>query len=192
MDIISKATIIIPLVVLMLGTATAFKNKVESQKVLSSRQEQTQVPTSTQTLTQNSSPNIKLDLKGPLVCAYKSSTVAINVVVKDKNVLLKKTEKNISSNYLLKGDCLYSWESNFSGTKICGLSQYISTFEALSKMGIMNLETALSSLSQFEGAKNIGSQEANIKETLKTCRKEEMKDSVFDLPVKVLFKDQKK
>ena len=190
MYIISKAVIIIPLVVLMIGTMFAFQNRVNNaQKILSSANvSATPIPVSKP----SSSSKVKIDLQGPLVCNYSSSKAAMSTFIKNKNVLMKRSENNKISNYLLKGDCLYSWENGVPGTKTCGLSQYISTFEALSKMGVMDIENAIGSLSQFQGAKNISSQEAEIKELFKTCKIEEIKDNIFDIPSGVVFKEIKK
>lgn len=178
MTAISKATIIIPLVVLMVGTGFAFKNKMVPKQ--NSSVESSPIKAS--------SHSIKIDLKGPLVCDYSSASVAISASIKDKKILIKKTDKNLVYNYLVNGDCLYSWSNNVSGQKTCGLGQYMSTFETLSNMGLMDFNNVLGGLSQFEATKNLVSQKADIEGLVKTCRKEEISDSIFDIPVKISFK----
>lgn len=187
MTAISKATIIIPLVVLMVGTIFVFKNKIADQKTLITNQEQVTLPTSISTPKPTSQSEIKLDLKGPYVCDYSSPSATISAKIKDKNISVKKADGKTTSNYLLKGDCLYMWDNNISGKIMCGMSQYITMFDTLSGMGIMNIGNILKNLPQIGNAKNLSLQETDVNELFKTCRKEEIKNSVFEIPKQVTF-----
>jgi hypothetical protein len=160
---VSKAVIIVPIVVVVLSLMFKF-NQIKTGRI-------NPTPTTTQIAQKNS---FKFDLKGPIVCGSL-------LFVKDKKVFFK----NKQVDYLLNGDCLYSWEEGKnSGEKKCGLTNYLNLAE--NYLGSMDINDLANNtlVKGFINEKNI-----DISTVLKNCKREEIKDeSVFEIPKKVIFK----
>jgi len=162
---ISKVVIIIPIVVVVLSLMFKFgqtkTGRINPQKGLIN-----QTPTTTK------DNSIKLDLQGPIVCN--------SLFIKDKKVLFK----NKQSNYLLNGDCFYTWETGkLNGVKECGLENYINLAEKYS--GLLNINDLANNnmVKDFIKGKNI-----NVENVLNSCKKKEIaNDLIFEVPEKILF-----
>ncbi|MDO8741705.1 MAG: hypothetical protein Q7J11_01005, partial [Candidatus Roizmanbacteria bacterium] len=104
-----------------------------------------------------------------------------NLFIKNKKILFR----NKLTNYLLNGDCLYSWdEGKLSGEKQCGLSNYVNM--AGSYLGSLNINDIVNNnlIKSFIANKNI-----DLTSVVKSCKREEIKDeSIFEIPEKILFK----
>lgn len=162
---ISKAVIIIPIFILIISLFFKFntpKNSVSSLNLVS--------PTVIPTVQNNT---FKFDLKGPIVCDA--------LFIQDKNILFK----NKLTNYLLKKDCLYIWETGkFNGEKKCNLSNYVNMAE--NYLGFFNINDLANNnlLKDFIKDKGI-----NIMNVIKSCQRKSIKDdSIFNIPEKILFK----
>lgn len=175
---ISRLVIVIPIVIIIGALILKFNQKKEnySQKIIFTP---TVAPTKTPII--SSTPAIKFDLIGPLVCQINEKETSISAYVKDKKILLTKNEKGLPADkqekvdyFLVKEDCLYWWEEGkYSGEKICGISSYLSYFEQLSQFGFMGM-----------GNLDLGHLIGN-------CRKEEIKDlKIFEVPKNILFKNK--
>lgn len=162
---VSKAVIIIPIVVVILSLMIKF-NQSKTGLI-------NPTPTTIQ-IAQNNS--FKLDLKGPIVCG--------NLFIKDKKVLYK----NKMTNYLLTGDCLYIWqEGKINGEKKCGLTNYLNIAE--NYLGPLNINDLINNnlVKDFIKDKSI-----NINDVISSCKKGGIKDdSIFSVPEKVLFSNKK-
>ena len=169
---VSKAVIIIPIVVVIISLFLKF-NQSKTGLINSKMGLINQAPTAIPAIQNNS---FKFDLKGPIVCD--------NLFIKDKKVLLK----NKLINYLLNGDCLYTWETGKSnGEKKCSLSNYVNLAE--NYLGSLNVKDLVNNnlVKEFIKDKNI-----NIADITKSCKRKEIKDkSVFEVPVKILFSNKK-
>jgi hypothetical protein len=173
---VSKAVIIIPIVVVVLSLMFKFgqtkTGRINSKmgSTLPTGRQVNQAPTTISTAKDNS---IKFDLKGPIVCN--------NLFIKDKKILFK----NKLINYLLNGDCFYTWETEkLNGKKECGLKNYISIVE--NYLGSLNINDLVNNnlIKEFIENKDI-----NINEVINSCKKGEIKDdSIFEIPKKIIFK----
>lgn len=164
---VSKAVIIIPVFVLIISLFLKFntpKNSVSSLNLIT--------PTSIPTVQNNT---FKFDLKGPIVCDA--------LFIQDKNILFK----NKLTNYLLKKDCLYIWETGkFNGEKKCNLSNYVNMAE--NYLGLFNINDLANNnlLKDFVKDKGI-----NLTNVVKSCKREVIKDkNIFNIPKQVLFKNK--
>ncbi|QQG44494.1 MAG: hypothetical protein HYW86_01080 [Candidatus Roizmanbacteria bacterium] len=194
---ISRIILIIPLVVIFIGSIIFARNKIDVLRTFSVKQKEIITPSilpspkPTQNLsTKSETSEVKIDLKGPFVCNYSSKESTLSAQIKDKNIWLERKESNNTSYYLLKGDCLYMWENGNSGTKMCSLSQYISMFETFSSLGIMNISSMLEAFSKSGISNKNLPQEAVVNDILKTCKKESVDQNKFNIPNKVNFKSK--
>ncbi len=169
---VSKAVIIIPIVIVILSLMFKFgqsKTGLVNPKMGLINQAPTEIP-----IAQNNF--INFDFKGPIVCDA--------LFIQDKKILFK----NKTTNYLLNGDCLYTWEiGKLNGEKKCGLSNYVSMAE--NYLGFLDVEDLASNnlVKEFIKDKNI-----DLTSVVKSCEREEIKDfSIFEVPEKVLFGNKK-
>lgn len=167
LPVISKATIIIPVVVLVIGLALSGGRRIQSP---------TTSPTPTVQIESNKTEKLKINLKGPLVCegSYKDSEIKASV--KNKRVFAEVDDANEGiTNYVLNGDCLYSWQKGkVVGTKTCGLTTFISIFELLGNVTALPLAIDEDKLQDF----------------LKNCNEKEIKDErIFEIPKNFSFKE---
>jgi hypothetical protein len=172
----SRAIIIVPIIVIIIALILKFGNK-DIRKQTSSEEI---IPSVKPTI--ETKPSVKVNLQGPFICLFTTQGATISAYIKDKKILAQTINKSGTKNYLLNGDCLYTWSLNvFSGEKKCGLSQYINTFETLSSIGITNF----SSLTKLIPATS----ESAVMGLINSCKKEEIENKyIFELPKYVLFK----
>lgn len=171
----SRAIIIIPIITVVIALILKFNNQDIKKQTVSEKI----LPPTIPTIQTRSST--KIDLQGPFTCLFTTEEATISAYIQDKKIFAQNIDENGTKNYLINGDCLYTWNLNgFSGEKKCGLSQYINTFEVLSSIGISNLDSILSIPA---------TQEAAIKNLISSCKKEEIKNKdVFIIPNNILFK----
>ena len=171
----SRAIIIIPIVTVVIALILKFNNQDIKKQTISEKI----LPSVKPTVQTKSS--IKIDLQGPFICLFTTKEATISAYIQDKKIFAQNMDENGTKNFLLNGDCLYTWNLNgFSGEKKCGLSQYINTFEVLSSIGITNLDSI---------ASIPATQEAAIKNLISSCKKEEIKnEDIFIIPNNILFK----
>lgn len=198
---ISRTVIIIPVVVIFFGLFIFAKEKNAQLKVLNAQQKPTtqkvatNAPKTISSQATASSERIVFSLQGPLVCQYQSNEASMSALIKNKKVIATNKVGKKASNYLLVDECLYIWEEgNNTGRKICELSQYIKMFETLSSFGILNAESLFDIFSQLglkpEKLSNLPKENIGA-EFSKSCKKREVNDEVFKVPLKVSFKNEK-
>jgi len=190
-DYASKATIVIPIVVIIIALVLKLislddKNVNKQLPIVKSSINIT--PRSIKTSPKIASSPAKIDLKGPWVCDIKLDSASVSSFIKNKNIYVRYKEKNKTSYFLVKKDCIYNWEKNkFSGKKTCGISLYLDLFDQLSKNTSLSINMLMNFFPKSEMQKLISSNEGKLK-TEDVCQKKKVKDEVFKLPKNILFK----
>jgi hypothetical protein len=132
----------------------------------------------------------KLDLKGPLLCEGTFDKFSGELKIKNYNVRGQFKQDNKTEEILVKGDCLYHWQSeNKLGGRICGVSQYIPVINALSQFDMLNLNTILSLVPNTKNPTNLG--DSDMQQLAKTCKHEDIDDAAFVLPTNITYVDAK-
>lgn len=193
---LSKAIIIVPLMVIVLALIIKIGHVRDSlflpQKILVAqptvsplRDELKKMP-----VVQPASQEATFDLNGPWVCAYSFSGGSLSASIKNKNAIAHFVSSGKTDNFLLNGDCGYMWESGlYSGQKICGISSYLSIFDALSRFKMVDVGTLFQYLPQLGIKNGMGLQEADLKNFSASCKKQEIGETSFEIPKNVLFKN---
>lgn len=160
---VSKAVLIIPIFILVISLFFKFsspKNLITDNS-------------STPTIVPTIKAEFKFDLKGPIVCD--------NLFVKNKKILYK----NKQINYLLNGDCLYTWETGkTNGEKKCSLSSYVSLAETY--LDFMSVDDLINNDLIKDKIKN---KDIDLAQVIGSCKRTNIKDkNIFQVPSKILFK----
>jgi len=140
----------------------------------------------------DSSASAKFNLTGPLSCSFSTQTSSVSAYVKDKKIYIAMDEKNVKTNHLLNGDCVYIWkEGQYSGEKTCGISQQVSIVEGLLSSGLIDPSLVFSNLGKaFDLPVGVGKQDT-LKTAMSSCKKEDVPSSIgFNVPKSVLFKNK--
>lgn len=169
----SKVILFFPVVLVIL--ALIFKFNQSDKKVK-------KVIIPTQRLTPTANPvkknnPLNFNLDGPFVCNFSDKKASISAFIKDKKIFIKKQEKESVINFLVNNDCLYLWEDKkYNGDKVCGISSYLSFFE---------------NFPSFLKLTNFGFTSDQSLNFLNFCQKKEIEnDKIFEVPVRVLFKNK--
>lgn len=160
---VSKAVLIIPIFILVISLFFKFS----SPKNLTTNN--LSIPTVVPII----KSEFKFDLKGPIICD--------SLFIQDKKILFK----NKTLNYLLTGDCLYTWETGKSnGEKKCGLSNYVNMAE--NYLGFLSIDGLINNDLIKDKIKN---KDIDLTEVIKSCKKGDIKDkTIFEIPKNVIFK----
>jgi len=130
----------------------------------------------------------KIDLNAPSVCTYKDEKASTTAYIKNKNIYAKQVTSKGSTEFLLKGDCVYIWEKDSSdGQKICGVSQYLDLFSMLSSTPFFDIKTIIPALL---GSKTGVEVPEKLPDIDKVCKKGEVDEKLFNLPTNVKFEIQ--
>lgn len=185
-SVISKAVIIVPIVVVIVALLFKFNKKPMQQ--LSYRI----APTLTiMTRPTQVSTSIKFDLKGPLICGGKVDSASVSAYIKDKKIKIIFYNKDEKENLLVSGDCFYNWdEGEFSGQKMCGLSPVLSIVETMASFGGLNFGLLFDQLKNLGVSDKVASNQAKFNQLLKTCREEKIDEQLFKIPTNILFKNR--
>ncbi|OGK10705.1 hypothetical protein A2767_04465 [Candidatus Roizmanbacteria bacterium RIFCSPHIGHO2_01_FULL_35_10] len=194
---VSRFIIIVPIIIVVVAIFLKLVNGTSRQKGFK-EYSLTPTPTKSQNIidslnmSKKSSPSAKFNFTGPLVCDFTSDVVNVNAYVKNKRIYIKMDEKNIISNYLLNGDCVYIWKNGtYSGEKVCGISQQVSIFEGLLASGFLDPNMIFGSLGKLFNLPSIGGSQDTLKSAMSTCKNEEVPETIkFDIPKNVLFKNK--
>lgn len=194
---VSRFIIIIPIILVVVAIFLKLVNDGSQQKGF---KEYSLLPTPTESQNlldslnpaKKSTPSAEFNLTGPLSCSFSSGETNTNAYVKDKKIHIKMEEKNIVSNYLLKGDCVYIWKNgNYSGEKICGISQQVAIVDGLLSSGLLDPNLVFGSLGKVFDLPNVGESQDVLKSAMSSCKNEEPPNSVqFEIPKNVLFKNK--
>lgn len=158
-------------------------SKLASQKNTSTIQkEQTSVASVAQQ--KNVKQSKKLDYNLPILCDYKTKDSSVSAAINTDSISIKLTGSSNSAQYVISGDCLYSWKlSEFKGKKKCGIGNYIRMGRQLLSSGLGSIDSIISTLQKTQAASMI-----NIQEVVKSCDNvKEIKKEVFVIPKKILF-----
>ncbi len=132
----------------------------------------------------------KLDLQGPTVCTYKDGTTDSTAYIKNKNIYAKQISSKSTTEFILKGDCVYIWEKDSSnGQKICGVSQYLDLLTMFSSTPLFDLNTIVPMLL---GGKTDLEVPEKIPDLDKVCKKGEVDENLFNIPTNIDFKVKSK
>lgn len=184
-SVLSKAIIVIPIIIVI--AALFFRFNKKHQPTLDYLYKPS--PTITPKPTVISSP-IKLDLKGPFICSGKIEEASASAFIKDKKIKIILQNKKETENILIAGDCFYKWdEGEYTGRRVCGLSPLISMVETLAGFGGLNFDLLFDQLNSFNVDNKIATDQAKINELVKSCKKENIKEEIFEVPAGVLFKN---
>lgn len=153
---VSKAVIVIPIVILIISLFIKF-----NQPKMGLTNQQTGLVN-----------DFKLNLQGPIVCD--------NLFIQNKKVLFK----NKTINYLLNGDCFYTWETGkLNGEKRCGLSNYVNMAE--NYLGFLSMDDLINNNLIKDKIKN---KDIDLEKVVKSCKRGEIKDkTIFEIPKKIVF-----
>lgn len=165
-DYVSKAVIIIPIFVVVISLFFKFNQP---------KKQVNQTPTTIPTINIKKNNSFKFDLKGPITCD--------NLFIKNKNIYFK----NEMTNYLLNGDCLYTWGvGKYNGQKKCGLSNYVGLVETY--LGFMSVDDLINNDLIKDKIKN---KDVDLASIIKSCKRTKIRDqSIFEIPKKILFSNK--
>lgn len=133
-----------------------------------------------------------INLQGPSVCLYKSKEASWSAIIQNRMIWARSVEQMKTTDYILNGDCLYSWEKNkYTGEKICGIGQMLSIGESLFNSGLMNEDMFDSMLGKVKINIPLIPQYKDIQKIISSCRPGKTVPRIqFDLPKQVLFKSK--
>lgn len=184
-SVLSKAVIIIPIVVVVIALIFKFNKQPQQPLDYSFRPTLTIVPPTIQTPFP-----IKLDLKGPLVCGSKVDSASTSAFIKDKKIKIIFNNKNERENILVSGDCFYNWdEGEFTGRRVCGLSPLLSIAETMASFGGLRADLLFNQLNNLGINNKIATDQAKINALVKSCKQEVIDESVFEVPTSILFRN---
>jgi len=185
---ISRATIVIPVIVIV--TAIVIYG---SQK-LSPQSKTAPLPISPTPISPTVVSSRKIDLQGPTVCDYSDKTSSMSAKIRNNNVRMVNTENKVSTYYILNGDCFYSWiGTQKTGVKTCGLSQLISLSTMLGGIDSSSIKTLSSMLSTTSIASEAAQfDQKKIDSLIQTCKTREVKPSELEVPTSIVFTEKKK
>ena len=193
---ISRATIIIPIIIVVLAILFKLTDAGVQQK---SFLEYNLKPTPTQTQIRDglnffkkATGSAKFNLTGPLRCSFSTDTATFSAYIKDKKIYLKVDEKKEIRNYLLSGDCLYIWKQvSYSGEKICNISKQVAMIEGLLSSNILDPNFIFSNLNRVLPIPSLGKSKNPLSSLLNSCSKGEIPTpSLFEIPKNILFKNK--
>lgn len=125
----------------------------------------------------------KLDLTGPWQCAVSEAAGEYaSLSIANSRMRLEYSGVSSTQNMLFDGDCMYTWEST-SGSKQCGMSQYLTILQSL--MGTEGLDVA--QLLLADGFDTSNGQDSKMLSLLRSCQQSAVNESVFRPPLGVNF-----
>lgn len=207
MHSIAKATIIVPLIIILIASILRF-----SQATYNSNTKAPTVPTS---VMNTPSPNISsgftidatdriqslflpdfsgksIDLKGPYVCSVVDIEKEINVFIKDRQIYIKYKTSDNTNFILVKEDCIHKWgNTEKQGRKFCKIDQYLSMFDSLSSLPLFSTEILFTLITKLESSSNQRIDSEGVKKLVNSCEKQDLVDNIFTLPTNITFIEEK-
>lgn len=181
-NITSRLVIVFPVLVIV-AAFFLWNPGQKNQEVVISPTPEESVPTVSAT---------KIDINGSYICQFKTGKEAsVAAYIKKKSLYVQRTDKKKTGYLLFQKDCLYEWQKDVAlGQMTCGLSQYVSMFESMSKLGLANpdsyLQTFLGDTGEITDAKG-------KKTTLaQSCVEKNIADGqIFEVPKTIQFIQKK-
>jgi len=185
-SVLSKLTIIVPLVVIVVALLIKFNNKSANNYLTSSQSLIKLSPT----IKLSQTNNLKIDLIGPWKCDFNLDGASVSAVIKNKQAFAQIEKNKTIEYYSLNGDCLYHWQvQKYSGDKHCGLSPIISVVEMMTSFGGgLDFKALSNNFSQMGMGKSMFDSLKNI-DFNKNCQKKEPPLNIFIVPTNILFKN---
>lgn len=122
----------------------------------------------------------QLDLQGPWSCTTSTGGGPINLYIHNNKIKMVDSSGSTAENTLLSGDCLYTWKST-TGTKQCGLQQYLELFT-----GLLSGSEGIDIGSIIQEQMGSDPARAQSYESLRrSCQKVAVAESVFSIPQNV-------
>lgn len=186
---LTKFIIAVPLVILLF----ALVMKMSNPGFLESRQQRSAQPTAapptpTAVPAPEEAPDVRLDLAGPQQCEIETNQASISASILNKQIMARVQTEQKAQYYLLKNDCLYNWtRESSSGTKRCGLSQYMTVLEYMSKYHLLSLKAVSNMIASMGYDKQL----ADIHYSKAACTSEAVPQSSFALPYGKTFAEPK-
>lgn len=124
----------------------------------------------------------KIDLQGPWQCSVQTPEGSAELHILNNKVRFTSNSGGTTQNTLLNDDCIYTWTAS-TGTKQCGLNQYMDLFNSLfSGSEGIDISSIL--------AEQIGSDPSQSQEyimLLQSCKKISSSSSLFLVPQNVTW-----
>src|SRR3990167_610485 len=190
LQILSRFVIFLPLIIVIIFVVINLGKQQRNYGAI----------TPSPTIYQNPSENIfgdsenstttrdKFDLNGPSICSYKGEDTDTTAYIKNKNIYAKQISVKKTTEFLLKGDCVYIWEKDSSeGQKICGVSQYLDLVNIFGSSSFFDLKTLIPKLL---GDKSGVEVPEKVPDFDKVCKEGEVDEQLFEIPINIDFKVQ--
>ena len=200
---IAKATIVVPVIIILIAVvlrfaSTSYQSTVSDSTTISlSATLPTASPTSAPAYNKSALPRastVKLNLKGPLACTYTDTDSDFKLFIQDRNVYAKFKSKEAINYVLVKGDCGYKWsDKEKEGIKMCNIGQYLSMVETFTSLPFFSPDLLLSFIPAFQGVnpEQSGASNNAISQLMSNCMKQSVNASLFDVPNTVQFVEHK-
>lgn len=186
-SILSKAIIIVPVVVVIIGLVYKFNKQDQRPQI----KDQNRITPTIFKQQGNNQAKINIDLKGPFICYGQIDNLTVNAFIKDKKIKVILDQKTKKENMLFNGDCYYRWqEGQYVGERICGLSPFMGVAETMINFGGLNLDLVTSQLTKLGLDQKIATNEAKITELIQSCKKKNVDIKTFEVPNNILFKNK--
>lgn len=196
MSYVAKIVPFLPLVFLLLGV---YLYAARQKDMVSEYRRNAPLPTSAAMMPVSSGSSEmvaqklkKLNLNGPMVCDYRTPQATVSASILNANIALTIDEATVSSSFLLRDDCLYTWGAKqVAGEKVCGIGQSLNMLRMVSSMGILDVSMLLQVLPK-EMQTTIASNEAGISAFVDSCQDINPKENAFELPQTIEFIERRK
>lgn len=126
-----------------------------------------------------------LDYNKPLICNLHSKDASISAQISGNLIAVQIAEQVIKKQYVVNGDCVYSWiVSQTMGKKQCGVGQYITVGRQLLGSGLASPDSLGALMKQMGKSTPV-----NIGAMVETCKNvKNIEKDEFVLPKNVVFK----
>ncbi len=180
---ISKSVVLIPILIIIfaLVAKTGDRNQVSLKMA--------QFGPTVKVIQPTDVPDDKVyvDLEGPSTCVMKNSDYTVTVQIKKSQISAKMVGLKQTKQYILTEDCLFIWTLNEkNGIKKCDMSKVIPMVQGLADLHLLTINDMISALSKI-GLQ--GSAFSSMKWDKPVCMKNEVSDTVFNVPSNIRFID---
>lgn len=207
MHSIAKATIIVPLIIILIASVLRFSratyNLNTKSPIVPTSVINTPSPYISSGFTIDVTDGIQslflpdfsgksIDLKGPYVCSVVDIEKEINVFIKDRQIYIKYKTSDNTNFILVKEDCIHKWVNmEKQGRKVCGIDQYLSMFDSLSSLPLFSTEVLFTLISKLESSSNQRINSEGVKKLVNSCENQDIDDAMFTFPTNITFIEEK-
>ncbi len=128
---------------------------------------------------------LSLDYNKPLICNLHSKDASISAQISGSLIAVQIAEQVIKKQYVVNGDCVYSWiVGQTMGKKQCGVGQYITVGRQLLGSGLASPDSLGVLMKQMGKSTPV-----NIGAMIETCKNVKIVDEdMFMVPKSMVFK----